>query len=102
MDKSTNNLLANRLHELREKKGLSQAQMAEILGVGDSMYCRIEKGNRPLKSEQLEKAANILDVDIKELQTLRLADQFQNIVQQAPDDVCEGAIQILIKQNPSK
>ena len=54
----------------RIKKGLSQKQLAEILGMSPSTICRIETGKKEvsdLKVSTLNKIANTLDVPLNEL-----------------------------------
>lgn len=51
----------------RKNKGFSQTQMAEKIGIDDSGYSRIERGERELTIDRLAKIAEVLEVDIKYL-----------------------------------
>ena len=66
---NTNILFPTRLHQLREERSLYQKQVAEALSIDTPMYCRIEKGERKAKREQvimLERQAALED-EIKRL-----------------------------------
>lgn len=69
-----------KLHQLREESGLYQKQMAEALAIDTPMYCRIEKGERRAKREQIQVIANALQTDSEELLSLWLADQVNAIL----------------------
>lgn len=47
---------------LRKSKGLKQSEMATKVGVGPSVWSRIEKGDSGLSIEQLRQVASALDV----------------------------------------
>ncbi len=48
-----------RLKELRISHGLTQADVADHLGVDTSQYCRIEKGDRKLTIDEAMKLAKL-------------------------------------------
>ena len=56
-----------RIKELREKKGLNQEQLAEIIGLESRHLSRIETGRSFTTLENIEKIANALNVDINTL-----------------------------------
>jgi transcriptional regulator with XRE-family HTH domain len=56
-----------RLHEFREKAGLTQAQVAEGLGISARAYAFWERELVALRPDQIEKLARIFDVSIEEL-----------------------------------
>lgn len=56
-----------RLYEARTIKGLSQAQVAEALGVTQASYGAWERVPVALRPEQLEKLADILGVSVSHL-----------------------------------
>ena len=68
-------LFANKIKQLREEKQLLQRQMAEALEIDTPMYCKIERGSRPIKRTQVVALAKFLSTDEKELLTLWLADK---------------------------
>lgn len=43
-----------RLKELREDRDLTQAKIADILGVGQSYYSKQERNGKPFQIEQVE------------------------------------------------
>ena len=59
--------LGLRIKELREKRGLTQLKLAEILNMEASNLSKIERGVQIPKEESLEKIAAALDVEVREL-----------------------------------
>ena len=59
--------LVLRIKELREKQGLTQLKLAEILNMEASNLSKIERGIQIPKEESLENISNALKVDVKEL-----------------------------------
>lgn len=59
--------MKNNLIRLREKAGLSQAEVARIIGVSKPSYWAWEKGNAKPKEESLKKLAELYDVEVIEL-----------------------------------
>jgi len=59
--------LGAKVRTLRRRRGLSQAALAERLGVSASYLNLIEHGKRPLPSPLLLKLAEVLELDLKEL-----------------------------------
>ena len=57
-------MLANRLKELREKNGLTQEQVANYLGVDQSLITRIEKGERNIQVSYLEALSSLYGCDL--------------------------------------
>lgn len=53
----------DRLAEIRKRKGLTQAQVAELVGVEQPTYQRWEKGKREPSFGQLFELARVLSVD---------------------------------------
>ncbi|GFO58754.1 hypothetical protein GMST_10790 [Geomonas silvestris] len=60
-------LLGARIKELRRRVGMSQDQLAERVGIEGKYISRIEVGRRSPSLETLEKIADSLDVEMKEL-----------------------------------
>ena len=58
---------AERLKTLREARGLTQARLAEHIGVNPRAYNRWERGNFVPQLETLIKLADVLDVTLDEL-----------------------------------
>ena len=59
--------LGLRIKELREKQGLTQLKLAEILDMEASNLSKIERGIQIPKEESLERISRALKVDVKEL-----------------------------------
>ncbi len=75
---------------LREEKQIPQRQLASVLEIDTATYCKIEKGDRRAKREQIAIIANLLEVDTKELMRLWSADKVYDIIAEE-----EEATQIL-------
>ncbi|MDR1739151.1 MAG: helix-turn-helix domain-containing protein [Bacteroidales bacterium] len=73
-------LFSDKIHELREEKKLYQKQIASALSIDTPMYCRIERGERRAKREQIPIIAEVLQFDPEELLALWLADQVTAVV----------------------
>ncbi|RKY10061.1 MAG: XRE family transcriptional regulator [Planctomycetota bacterium] len=65
MSISDKNIVAARLKSARKMAGLSQAQVAKILGLHRPAISEIEAGRRKVSAEELSKFAEIYSVDIK-------------------------------------
>lgn len=48
-----------RIKKLREKTGLTQSKLASFLSLDQSMIAKIEKGERNINSDMLEKISNL-------------------------------------------
>lgn len=68
-------LFANKIRQLREKRGLLQRQLSASLEIDTPMYSKIERGDRPAKRAQVVALAQLLSTDETELLTLWLADK---------------------------
>jgi transcriptional regulator with XRE-family HTH domain len=62
-----NSLLKHQLRYLRNKKGLSQKELAVLTGLHQSQVSKIESGNRKVTAEELQKLAAALGVTVAEL-----------------------------------
>ena len=69
-----------RIKQLREQCQLPQRKVAEALDIDSATYCKIERGERKAKREQIFVIAKLLDADKDELLTLWLADQVTAVV----------------------
>ena len=69
-----------RIKQLREQNQLPQRKVAEALDIDGATYCKIERGERKAKREQLIIIAELLKADEKELLALWLADQVAAVV----------------------
>ena len=80
-------LFGLRIKEYRKKKGLTQAQLAEIVNVDGKHISRIELGNNFPSAELIARFANVLDIEPKEL--------FEFYHHQEPIDLKQSITQIL-------
>jgi transcriptional regulator with XRE-family HTH domain len=60
-------IFGNKIRTLREEKQIPQRQLAAALEIDTATYCKIEKGDRRAKREQVTTLADLLEVDPKEL-----------------------------------
>lgn len=60
-------LLGARIKELRKKRGLTQEKMAELIEISPPSVSKIESGIYHPTEENIEKIANVLDVQVYEL-----------------------------------
>lgn len=68
-------LFAEKIRQLREEKQLFQRQVSAYLEMDNALYCKIERGDRQVKREQVVKLAELFEVESEELLSLWLADK---------------------------
>ena len=85
---STN--FGNKIRMLREDKQIPQRQLAAALEIDTATYCKIEKGDRRAKREQVTVLAVLLEVNSIDLLRLWSADKVYEIIAEE-----EEATQIL-------
>ena len=73
-------MFTERIRQLREERQMPQRQFAAALEIDTATYCKMEKGERRVKREQVLVIAKLLQTDEKELLTLWLSDQVAAIV----------------------
>jgi transcriptional regulator with XRE-family HTH domain len=73
-------LFANKIKQLREEKQMLQRHISAALDIDNAMYCKIERGDRIARREQVIKLAELLNADQEELLKLWLADKVYDIV----------------------
>jgi transcriptional regulator with XRE-family HTH domain len=59
--------LSEKIRQIRMQKGLSQENMADMLGLSTTAYGDIERGRTELSVSRLENVAKLLDVPLPEL-----------------------------------
>jgi transcriptional regulator with XRE-family HTH domain len=57
--------IADRLYKARTKKGLKQADVCKVLGIGQPSYSALETGKRALTVPELFKLAELFGVTIE-------------------------------------
>ena len=90
-------LFTNKIKQLREDKELLQRHVSAALDMDNAMYCKIERGERRAKREQVVKLAELLQVESKELLTLWLADQVNAVV--ANEDELANNVLDVVRKN---
>ena len=73
-------MFVEKIRRLREERQLPQRKLAAALEIDTATYCKIEKGERRVKREQIAMIAQWLQTDPEELLTLWLADQVAEVV----------------------
>ena len=86
-----------RIKQLRDQRQLPQRKVAEALDIDGATYCKIERGERKAKREQLAIIAELLKTDEKELLALWLADQVTAVV--ADEKELSNKVLNIAKQN---
>ena len=59
--------LGQRIKDLRKRNKLTQAQLAEKIGMETTNLCKLENGGQIPKEENIEKLAKALQVNIRDL-----------------------------------
>lgn len=67
--------LAQRIRLLREQHGKNQTELANILGISRQAYGRLENGVRDVSFIEIQKIANYLGVDYRDI----LKEEAQNV-----------------------
>ncbi len=88
-----------RLKQLREDKQIPQRQLAAVLEIDTATYCKIERGDRQAKREQVLILAKLLNTNQEELLNLWLADKVYYIVK---DEKQAKTVLDLVQENISE
>ena len=75
-----NMLFTEKIKELRIKNQMPQRQIAAALDIDTATYCKIERGERKAKKEQVVVLSEMFNVEMTELLTLWLADKVTDMV----------------------
>lgn len=75
-------LFIEKIKQLREQQQLPQRQLAAALDIDTATYCKIEKGDRKVKRDQVSILAERLKYNKEELLDLWLADKVYDIVKE--------------------
>lgn len=73
-------IIGEKLKSLREEKQITQRQLASVLEIDTATYCKIEKGDRRARREQIMVLAEALQIDSKELLRLWSADKVYDLI----------------------
>jgi len=74
-------MFTEKIKQLREYRQMPQRQFAAALEIDTATYCKIEKGERRVRREQVLIIAKLLQTDENELLTLWLAEQVTAVVE---------------------
>jgi transcriptional regulator with XRE-family HTH domain len=66
-------VFASRLRQIRQVKGLSQEELADRAGLHRTYVGSVERGERNISIDNIERLANALEIDIIELLKEELA-----------------------------
>lgn len=64
MDKELLRVIGENVKKCREKANLTQAELAEKVGIGTASVSRIERGEKRMKLETLRAVAEALDISV--------------------------------------
>jgi len=94
------NKFGDKVRALRENQKLYLRQVAPVLEMDTAQLSKIEKGLRHLKKDQIPILAKVLKADLKELETLWLADQVLDLVKDQPnaDEVLKSVSKTIKKK----
>ncbi|WP_307453305.1 MULTISPECIES: helix-turn-helix domain-containing protein [Chryseobacterium] len=59
--------MSDNIKDIREQKNLKQIEVANYIGVDKSAYSKIEKGTRSLAIEELQKMAQLFDMNTDQI-----------------------------------
>lgn len=66
------NIIGENIRVLRDGMGFNQISIARFLGVDQSLISKIEKGERNLSSDMLEKLACLFGVSVESIENSRI------------------------------
>jgi DNA-binding XRE family transcriptional regulator len=89
-------LFTERINQSRERCQVPQRVLAAALEIDTATYCKIEKGERKTKREQVFIIAKLLKADKDELLSLWLAEQVYSVVKD--DEHAGKALNIVAKK----
>ena len=73
-------LFSERTKELRTINQMPQRRLAAALDIDTATYCKIERGERKAKKEQIVILSNLFNVAHEDLLTLWLADKVSDVI----------------------
>lgn len=69
----TNRIIGNNIRVLRENAGFTQSSLAGFLKVDQSLISKIEKGERSLSADMLEKLSALFGVTVSQMESQTMA-----------------------------
>lgn len=67
-------IIGENIRYLRENAGYTQSSLAQFLNVDQSLVSKIEKGERNLSADMLEKIATLFGVTVRQLESQPIAE----------------------------
>jgi DNA-binding XRE family transcriptional regulator len=89
-------MFTERIKQLREECQIPQRVLAAALEIDTATYCKIEKGERKAKREQVLIITKLLKADKDELLSLWLAEQVYSVIKD--DEHANKALNIVAKK----
>lgn len=78
-------LFQDKLKELRESHNLLQRQVAAGIDIDTAVYCKIEKGDRQAREEQVRQLALFYGIPYEELRRYWLASKVYSLIEEEKD-----------------
>ena len=78
-------IFQDKLKELRESHNLLQRQVAAAIDIDTAVYCKIEKGYRQVREEQVRQLALFYGIPFEELRCYWLAGKVYSLVEEEDD-----------------
>lgn len=78
-------IFQNKLKELRESHNLLQRQVAAGIDMDTAVYCKIEKGDRQAREEQVRQLALFYGIAYEELRRYWLAGKVYHLIEEEDD-----------------
>lgn len=69
----TTNMIGENIRTLRDNAGFTQGNLAGFLGVDQSLISKVEKGERSLSADMIEKIASLFGVTVTQLESQDVA-----------------------------
>jgi len=73
----SNDSFGDYIRKAREAKDLPLRKVAAYLDIDTSTLSKVERGERPASTDYLKALADILQIDLKEIQTRFIADKIE-------------------------
>lgn len=89
-------MFSERIKELRIQNQMPQRQLAAALDIDTATYCKIEKGERKAKKEQVSILSKLFKVNPEQLLILWLADQVSAVVS-TEEKIASEALLLVIR-----
>jgi len=86
-------MFANKIKFLREQKQMPQRQIAAVLEIDTATYCKIERGERRARKEQVIFLEGLFGIEKDGLLNLWLAEQIYSVIKD--EDNAEKVLDIV-------